>query len=681
MKMKQNLSIPSKVRAEHLNREALVYVRQSTMAQVRFNQESTQRQYALREKALSLGWPEEHIHVIDGDLGISGSGRSKRPGFAQLVTSVSLGEVGAVFGLEISRFARSSADLMKLLELCSLLNTLVIDEDGVYDMSDFNDRLLIGLKGTMGEAELHFLHARMIGGKENAASRGELRFPLPVGYVHDSDGKTIIDPDEEVQHAVSTLFRVFRSSGSAYGVVRYFAENNISFPKRAYGGAWDGMTTWGTLTHSRVLTVIHNPAYAGAYVYGRYRDNKTINADGHFDHHPVRLPDKEDWKVFLPGHHQAYISWDDFEENQKLLGSNRTNSERCGPAREGTALLTGVLLCGKCGRRMTVRYTGTGGIRPVYECIGRWEHGNKAACSSVPADVLDRAVSEKILSVMKLTELELSLKVMHSICDANRMSDKQWLLAIERAQYEADRAERQFMLADPENRLVVRSLEANWNQKLKELEKVKLDYAAYSSKKAWIPSTEEERGILDLACRIPEVWNAPSSTPKEKKRIIRILIEDITVLSEKKCSDFSIGLRFRSGKLEQLSLKKPLPCADRKRHTDDTIALIRKLALSMDDHEIANRLNIDGLSTPEGKSFTYAGVRWIRYKHAISGPYQSNHQGISVDEAATLLGISNGKVYYGISTGRIPARKQHPGWPWEILIDDTNLESIKSQYT
>ena len=238
-----------------------------------------------------------------------------------------------------------------------------------------------------------------------------------------------MDPDEGVQHALSTLFRAFRTSGSAYGVVRYFAENNLSFPKRAYGGAWDGKVTWGTLTHSRVLGVIHNPAYAGAYVYGRYRDNKTIDADGHFEHHPVRLPDKEDWKVFLPDHHQAFISWEEFEENQKRLASNQTNMERCGPAREGAALLTGVLLCGRCGRRMTVRYTGTGGIRPLYECIGRWEHGNKATCSSVPAEALDQAVSERILAIMKPSELELSLKVMHSINDADRMSDKQWLSA------------------------------------------------------------------------------------------------------------------------------------------------------------------------------------------------------------------------------------------------------------
>lgn len=331
--MKQNLSMPPKVRQEHLNKNALIYVRQSTMAQVRFNQESTQRQYALREKALSLGWPEEGIQVIDGGLGISGSGRARRPGFAQLVTSVSLGEVGAVFGLEISRLARSSADLMKLLELCALFGTLVVDEDGIYDISDFNDRLLIGLKGTMGEAELHFLHARMIGGKENAASRGELRFPLPVGYVYDPDGKIIMDPDEEVRNAIATLFKEFRASASAYGVVRYFAKNSLSFPKRAYGGAWDGKITWGTLTHSRVLAVIHNPSYAGAYVYGRFRDQKTVDSDGCFEHHSVRLSNREDWKVFIPDHHQSYISWDDFISKQTRNSLNPTRQMLSGLGR------------------------------------------------------------------------------------------------------------------------------------------------------------------------------------------------------------------------------------------------------------------------------------------------------------------------------------------------------------
>ncbi len=679
--MKQNLSMHPKVRPEHLSRNALVYVRQSTMAQVRFNQESTQRQYALQEKALSLGWQKESIRVIDSDLGISGSGRARRPGFAQLVASVSLGEVGAVFGLEISRLARSSADLMKLLELCALFGTLVVDEDGIYDMADFNDRLLIGLKGTMGEAELHFLYARMTGGRENAASRGDLRFPLPVGYVYDPDGSIMMDPDAEVQNAISTLFKEFRASGSAYGVVRYFARNSLSFPKRAYGGAWDGKITWGTLTHSRVLSVIHNPSYAGAYVYGRFRDQKTVDSSGRFAHHSVRLPNREDWKVFIPDHHPAYISWEDFEANQKLLASNQTNAERSGPAREGAALLPGIILCGRCGRRMTVRYTGTGGVRPAYECTGRWEHGNKASCTSVPADILDQAVSEKILSIMKASELEIALKILRNISSSARMADRQWLLSIERAQYEADRAERQFMLADPENRLVVRTLESNWNQKLKALEEVRQDYAAYCSKKAWTPSAKEEEDILNLAQRIPEIWNAPTSTPKEKKRIIRILIEDVTVLAEKRCSDFTIGIRFRSGKCEEIHLKKPLPAADRRRHTDDTVSLVRELAASMDDHEIAGFLNHRHMTTPEGKAFTYAGIRWIRYKHGISGPYQRDRQGISVSEAAKLLGISASRVYYGISSGKIPARKQHPGWPWEVLIDSENLGLIKALYS
>ena len=678
--MNPSLNKSPKVKADHLNREALIYVRQSTMAQVRFNQESTHRQYALQEKALALGWPEERIHVIDGDLGISGSGRSKRPGFAQLVTSVSLGEVGAVFGLEISRLARSSADLMKLLELCGLFETLVIDEDGIYDMSDFNDRLLIGLKGTMGEAELHFLHARMIGGKENAAARGELRFPLPVGYTRDLDGKTIMDPDEEVQQALFTLFREFRATGSAYGVVRYFAENELRFPKRAYGGAWDGKISWGTLTHSRVLGVIHNPAYTGAYVYGRYRDQKTIDAEGHYEHHSVRLRDKSEWKVFIPGHHPAYISWEEYEANLTLLDNNCTNTELSGPAREGAALLTGILLCGKCGRRMTIRYTGNGGIRPVYECLGRWEHGNRATCSSVPAAVLDNAVSEKILSIMKVSELELALKIIHNINDANQSSDRQWLLSLERAQYEADRAERQFMLADPENRLVVRSLEANWNQKLKDLEKLRQDYALHCAKKPWSPSAKEQEEIRSLAEKIPMIWNSPSAMPKEKKRIIRILIEDITVNAEKRCRDFSIGIRFRSGKCETMTLEKSLPYADKRRHTEETVNLIRELTSSMDDSEAAAYLNQSGLTTPEGKAFTVASIRWLRYKHQIPGLFQAQKMGLSVSEASQFIGISVSQVYSGISAGKIPARKEKPGWPWEVLVNSFNVEAIRALY-
>lgn len=669
---------PLKILPHHLDRDALIYVRQSTIAQVRFNQESTQRQYALQEKARTLGWTPDRIHVIDGDLGISGSGRVKRQGFQQLVASVSLGEVGAVFGLEISRLARSSADLMKLLELCGLFHTLVIDEDGIYDMSDFNDRLVVGLKGTMGEAELHILRSRMLGGKENAASKGELRFPLPVGYVYGQDQQTVFDPDEQVRNALSTVFQTFRACGTAYGVVRHFATNSLLFPKRAYGGAWNGKLTWGTLTHSRVLGILHNPAYAGAYVYGRYRDQKSVDPDGHFQHHTVCLP-KEEWKVFIPGHHDAYITWEEFEANQKLLDSNRTNTEMCGAAREGAALLQGIILCGRCGRHMTVRYTGNGGIHPRYECVGRWEHGNKATCTSVPASVIDDALSGKILSIMQPSQLEIALKIIHNISETEQASDRQWKLALERAQYEADRAGRQYMLAEPENRLVVRTLENAWNQKLQELEQARQDYASHCSRKPWVPTETESESIIKLSQQIPEIWNAPSSTSKEKKRIIRILVEDVTVIAQAGISDFSIGIRFRSGCCETLPLTKPGRRADAVRHDDSTIALIKGLAASMDDEEIVSYLKANCILTKTGTEFTVSSVRWIRHKHGIPNLYHSKRVGFTVKETAKELGISTNKVYYYIEKGIIPASKQRPGWPWEISLTPEMVIRLKNE--
>ena len=665
-----------KVTPNHLNRDAIIYVRQSTIAQVRQNRESTQRQYGLQEKALLLGWDSSRIQVIDEDLGISGSGHEKRHGFQQLVASVSLGEVGAVFGLEISRLARSSADLMKLLELCGLFHTLVVDEDGIYDMSDINDRLVLGLKGTMGEAELFTLRSRLLGGKESAAARGELRFPLPVGFVYDSNRKIIRDPDEQVRNAIEMVFSVFRAKGSAYSVVRYFSENQVRFPKRAYGGAWCGNLTWATLTHSRVLGILHNPSYAGAYAYGRYRDQKTVDCDGRYLHHTVRLP-KGEWKAFIPDHHDAYISWEEYEFNLKVLASNLTNGEKSAPAREGAALLQGIVLCGKCGRGMTVRYTGNGGIRPIYECKGRWEHGNKAICTSIPAPVADEAVSDRILSLMKPSEFEIALKLIRNIADADQSSDRQWALALERARYEASRAERQYMLAEPENRLVVRTLEAAWNEKLQEFEQLQTDYAAHCSQKPWQPSDNERKEIVRLAESIPQIWNAPSSSFKDKKRIIRILMEDVTVFAEPGVPEFTIGLRYRSGYSETVNLTKPRKRCDVVRHTDDTIETVRELSLSMDDAEIAANMNDCGLRTSAGNMFTGDSIKCIRHRHQILGVYQTSRQGLSVQEAAELLEISPGKVYYYINKGVIPATKKRPGWPWEISLDDAKVPDLK----
>jgi DNA invertase Pin-like site-specific DNA recombinase len=668
--------ISPKVTPNHLNRDAIVYVRQSTIAQVRHNRESTERQYALQEKAQSLGWDSSKIHIIDEDLGISGSGRTKRQGFQQLVASVSLGEVGAVFGLEISRLARSSADLMKLLELCGLFHTLVVDEDGIYDMSDFNDRLVLGLKGTMGEAELYILRSRMLGGKENAAKRGELRFPLPVGFVYDPNKKIIKDPDEQVMNAITTVFSAFRQYGSAYGVVKHFSENSLLFPKRAYGGAWDGKLTWATLTHSRVLGILHNPSYTGAYVYGRFHDQKTVDSDGRFIHHTVKVP-KDQWKVFIPNHHEAYITWDEYESNLKTLALNVTNSEKSAPAREGAALLQGLVICGKCGRRMSVRYTGNGGIRPTYECKGRWEHGNKSVCTCVSSQIIDNAVSEKILSLMKSSEFEIALKLMHNISEVDQASDRSWKLALERTQYEADRAERQYMLTEPENRLVVRTLETAWNQKLQELEQLKKDYEAYCSKKVWNPSNDECAEIIRLAENIPDIWNG-SPSYKEKKRIIRILLEDVTIMAEPRNPDFTIGLCYRSGLTETLKLTKPRRRCDVVRHSNDIIETVRELSASMCDKDVAAHMNERGIRTSTGKKFTEDSIQWIRYKHQIPSFYENSRSGLSVKEASVCLGISTGKVYYYIDKGLIPAVKRRSGWPWEISLDESKIAELKS---
>ena len=331
----------------HQNKPAYIYVRQSTLAQVRHNQESTERQYALQDKALAMGWPQRSIRVLDRDLGVSGAQIAGREDFKTLVADVSMGQVGAVFALEVSRLARSNVDWHRLLELCALTHTLVIDADGCYDPADFNDGLLLGIKGTMAQAELHFLRGRLLGGKLNKAQKGELRFPLPVGLCYDDQGCIVMDPDDEVRGAVQLVFRLFLQTGSAYAIVQRFSQEGLRFPLRAYGGAWAGKLIWGRLTYGRVLSLIKNPSYAGTYVFGRFQYAKTISPKGEVRKNMRAVPTPE-WRVHLREHHEGYITVDEFDQNQQRLARNRTNGERTvlsGPAREGLALLQGMLLC------------------------------------------------------------------------------------------------------------------------------------------------------------------------------------------------------------------------------------------------------------------------------------------------------------------------------------------------
>jgi DNA invertase Pin-like site-specific DNA recombinase len=452
----------TQITEQHLKQAAYIYVRQSTLNQVRHHQESTERQYALREKALSLGWHPEAVRVLDGDLGQSGAQSQTREDFKTLVAEVSMDRVGAVFALEVSRLARSNLDWHRLLELCALTRTLVIDEDGCYDPADFNDGLLLGLKGTMAQAELHFLRARLQGGKLNKAKKGELHFPLPVGLCYDTAGDIVLDPDEEVRGAVALVFRLFRQTGSAYAAVQRFAQQGLQFPKRAYGGVWNGQLVWGRLSHERVLGLLKNPFYAGAYVFGRYQYRRTLTPQGAI-HTTTQAVPRNDWRVMIQDHHEGYIDWDEYLANQDQLARNCTHPEASvlsGPAREGLALLQGLLVCGHCGRRLTVRYRGNGGLYPSYLCNWRRREGLATRdCLTVRSDLLDTAISEQVLKALQPAELELALAALEDLEHRDAALSRQWQIRLERADYEAQLAERRYQEVDPANRLVAATLE------------------------------------------------------------------------------------------------------------------------------------------------------------------------------------------------------------------------------
>lgn len=596
----------------HLGKPAYIYVRQSTLAQVRHNQESTERQYALRDKALALGWPQRSVRVLDRDLGQSGAQMSGREDFKTLVSDVAMGQVGAVFALEVSRLARSNLDWHRLLELCALTRTLVIDADGCYDPGDFNDGLLLGLKGTMAQAELHFLRGRLQGGKLNKARKGELRFPLPVGFCYDGQGRIVADPDDEVRGAVQLVFRLFRETGSAYAVVQRCAQGALRFPRRAYGGAWAGKLIWGRLTHTRVLGLLKNPSYAGTYVFGRYQYLKSVTADGEVRKNMRAVPTPE-WRVHLPNHHEGYISVEEFEQNQQRLARNRTNGEGTvlnGAAREGLAMLQGLLLCGSCGRALTVRYRGNGGIYPTYEC--NWEHREgltTSSCFSVRTDLLDDAICEEVLRALKPAELELALAAVDELEQRDQAIMRQWRMRIERAEYECALAERRYEEVDPSNRLVAASLERRWNEALSRVDEVKFEAAKFQTQKTRVLSPEQRAKILALARDLPRVWRAPSTEAKDRKRMLRLLIADITVENLAHQRRVVLHIRWRGGACSDITVKRRTPIAERLRYPAATVERVRELSRELTDAQVAQALNAQGLLSSKGQPFTLGIVK------------------------------------------------------------------------
>ena len=668
-----------KITTEHLKKKAYVYVRQSTLGQVLHHQESTDRQYALKDKALSLGWSEKQICTLDRDLGMSGTQSQAREDFKTLLADVSLGEVGAVLALEASRLARSNTDWHRLIELCSLTGTLILDEDGAYNPADFNDGLLLGIKGTMSAAELHFLRSRLQGGKRNKAERGELRFPLPVGLCWDEAGSIVLDPDQEVQGAVRMVFRYFQETGSAYGVAHRFAENGLKFPKRAYGGVWNGNLIWGHLTDSRVLNILKNPAYAGVYVFGRFRCVKEILQEGQIRQRVREMP-RDSWLVEIQNHHEGYTTWDEYLTHQDQLDRNRTQRpENILPqaAREGLALLQGLLVCGKCGRRLTVRYRGNGGIYPIYECNWLKRQGqSKKSCMTIACRPLDEAVAERVLEAVNPEQLQLALAAQEELLARDGTLRRQWDMRLQRAQYEADLAQRRYEQVDPENRLVAASLESRWNTALARVDEVRRQMEEFCLQQTRTFTEQQRQQILALAYDFPRLWRAPATNAKDKKRMLRLLVEDVMV-ERGDDREVYMHIRWTGGACEDLTATLPAKMQDRLRYPPQRVEEIRRLATEHTDAEIAELLNNRGQRSSHGKRFTGKMIGWIRCKHCIPAVKLKHPEELTVAEVAAQFGVSQGIVYYWIERGILPARQRAANRTYWITLTKAKVKELQ----
>ncbi len=626
-----------KVTADHLKRDAYLYIRQSTLRQVLENTESTRRQYALRERAAALGWPAERIVVVDCDLGQSGTSAVDREGFQRLVAEVGLGHVGIVLGLEVSRLARSSVDWHRLLEICGLTATLILDEDGVYDPTQFNDRLLLGLKGTMSEAELHVLRARMRGGLINKARRGELKTPLPIGFVYDPGDHVQIDPDQQVQQAVRLLLESFRRTGSAWRTVREFRSQQILFPRRPKRGPHKGELVWGPLLHSTVLHTLHNPRYAGAFFFGRTRWHKAVGGGHRIDQVPY-----DQWLACIPDAHPGYITWEEHQDNLRRLAANAQahgRERRKSPPREGGALLQGLVVCGRCGNRMTVRYHQRNDrLVPDYICQREKIEAGAPCCQAIPGAGLDDAVGDVLVEAVSPLALDAALAVQEELASRAETADRLRRQQVERARYQADLAKRRYIQVDPDNRLVAETLEADWNAALRELAAAQDTYERQGVQDRLVLDEHRRNEILALATDFPRLWHDPRTPARDRKRMVQLILEDVTLL---RGDDLTAHIRFKGGASRTLHLPFPLPAWQRPKTDTEVIRLVDRLLETHTDAEVAAELNQRGLSSYGSKPFTTGAVRHIRIAYGVAGrASRLRSQGLlTSDEAAARLGV------------------------------------------
>jgi DNA invertase Pin-like site-specific DNA recombinase len=674
-----------KIQPSHIQRAACVYIRQSTPSQVEHNRESTARQYALADRACQLGWSKEQVLIIDEDLGLSGSSTDKRSGFARLTSEVALAHVGIVLGLEVSRLARNNADWYRLLELCGVTDTLIGDNDGVYHPALFNDRLLLGLKGTMSEAELHIMRARLDGGIRNKAARGELRRGLPVGFIWgEQDGEVLFYPDEAVTGAIRTVFERFAEFGSARRVWLWFRSEGLSLPLQQAPAGRVGPIRWVTPTYTAVHHILTNPVYAGAYTYGKTRYERYVDEHGTVRKRIRHLPIAQ-WAVLIPEHHPGFIDWATYQANQARLDSNtRPKPHQSGGAvREGAALLQGIATCGHCGRRLMTHYRGRNST-PGYHCAGKdIVDGRGQYCLNIGGLAIEQAVADAFLEAITPAAVEAMRLTVEQLQTNHDAALSQWRLEVERTRYEAERAERRYRTVEPENRLVARGLETEWESRLRDLAAAESELRRREQRRPSRLDQEQLKGIQMLGSDIRQVWQATTTTDRDRKELLRTLLEEVVVNLKRAEGHAHLTLRWRGGAITILDVSVPRFKPMGPRTDEDTISLLRRLAALYPDEVIAGILNRQGRKTATGERFTANQVGSLRryrdiprFQPAAEPP---NGELVSIRKAAQILGMNTSSIHRWLADGFIAGEQVTPGAPWQIRITDELRARIVQQ--
>ncbi len=660
----------SKVESAHLARKAYVYVRQSTMAQVEHNIERRERQYELAARAVELGWSASEVVVVDEDQGRSGKSTDGRDGFHGLVADVGLGRVGIVLGIEVSRLARNNTSWYQLLDLCAYTDTLIADSDGIYHPGLHNDRLLLGMKGAMSEAELHVLHARMRGGSLHKAGKGELRLPLPAGYEYDETGRVRVTPDEAVADAITTVFRYFDELSSARQVMLRMLAEDRKLPRKS---STDRQVRWAKPAYKAIHEILTNPVFAGAYAYGRKRTERRMQ-DGVVRERQRRAP-REEWHVCIEDHHAGYITFERYLVNQGRLRANwrAPRGEGGGAAREGKALLQGLIRCGRCGRVMQVGYSGKT-LVPNYSCVrGNQLYGTKR-CQSVGGRRIERVVLDQVFEALRPAGIEATLRAIEHTKSDHQDRVRSAELELERSQIHAERARRQFDGCEPENRLVARTLEREWEQRLIATRRAEHALAQTMSKRPDPLTDEEIAWCRHAGTDLRKVFDAPTTTDRERKQLLRAILSEVVVTVDRESEQHVAELRvvWEGGAVTEHNVPLSRTGSHTRCTDQDTIALVRRLAERYPDKQIAAILARQGRLTGAGNAFTAHNVHGLRTYHKIpAAPVRTtDHHGdvVTIAQAANELGVSTATVHRWLREGFVSGEQITAGAPWQIRL-------------